>query len=85
MPHAEIVELDCGHWSMLEETEQFNQTLERWFESLPQNKRSRKMITHEFQTMICIFGSHLAASLCLDGPQEGFDLVCSDYTGHRVR
>ena len=35
VPHAEIAELDCGHWSMLEESEQFNQALERWLESLP--------------------------------------------------
>ena len=35
VPHAEIVELGCGHWTMLEESEQFNQASERWLETLP--------------------------------------------------
>ena len=41
IPHAEIVELDCGHWIMLEESEQFNQALERWLETLPSPNKAQ--------------------------------------------
>ena len=33
-PHAEIVELDCGHWVQLEATDEVNRILERWIEGL---------------------------------------------------
>ena len=41
VPHAEIIELGCGHWTMLEESEQFNQALERWLETLPSPNRAQ--------------------------------------------
>ena len=41
IPHAEVVELDCGHWTMLEESEQFNQALERWLETLPSPNKAQ--------------------------------------------
>ncbi len=33
-PHAEIVEIEAGHWVQLEASEQLNQTLEKWIGSL---------------------------------------------------
>ncbi len=32
-PHAEIVELDTGHWVQLEATEGLNGALEKWIET----------------------------------------------------
>ncbi len=34
-PHAEIVELNTGHWVQLEATEEYNAILEQWIEKTP--------------------------------------------------
>ncbi|RPD55208.1 alpha/beta-hydrolase [Lentinus tigrinus ALCF2SS1-6] len=34
-PHAEIFELDTGHWVQLEATEEYNAALEQWIEKTP--------------------------------------------------
>ena len=41
VPHAEIVEMDCGHWTLLEESERLNQTLERWLGNLPSPNKAQ--------------------------------------------
>ena len=34
VPGAEIVELETGHWPQMEATEKFNETLEKWLQSV---------------------------------------------------
>ena len=34
VPQAKIVELDCGHWVQLEQTERLNEVWEKWIEGL---------------------------------------------------
>ncbi|TBU42304.1 alpha/beta-hydrolase [Dichomitus squalens] len=41
VPHAEIIELDCGHWALLEESDRLNQALEHWLESLPSANKAQ--------------------------------------------
>lgn len=33
-PHAEIVELDSGHWPQFEATDELNKVLEKWIENV---------------------------------------------------
>ena len=37
-PHAEIVDVEAGHWVQLERSEEVNQALERWIGSLSLRK-----------------------------------------------
>lgn len=34
VPHADIVELDTGHWTTLEKSEELNEILDKWLEKL---------------------------------------------------